>query len=365
MPAGAEIMRVNTGARATEYRAYAKVNLALSVGGRRPDGYHDISTVMVPVGLFDLVSVSVEPGHSAGEQETEAFSPPGDGPLTKDSLPIRLSCPALPDVPPQRNLAYVAAAAFLRKTRVQVGVSITLKKRIPWGAGMGGGSSDAAAVLSALNSLSGEEHALPAEELISLAASIGADVPFLVGCNSRPPLWEGALCTGIGEKVRPLDVPNMWLVIAFPNAPVQTGEVYGLLDKMRQSEGRGMCVSPEAFRGQKPGKRVQDEEGGRIRDFLDGLSRGDAKEIGRMLFNDLEEAAMDLKPEIALLKELFYDCGALGASMTGSGSAVFGIAGSEGKARELKLRLGQMVVESGLDIRDIIVARTGVERNGR
>lgn|GEM_PF-32240 len=361
MPAGAEFMRVNTGVIATEYRAYAKVNLILAVGARRPDGYHDLATVMVPVTLSDLVSVGLEPRPCAGEPEANAFPPVGDRQFSQEALPIRLSCPGLPDVPPHKNLAYRAAAAFLEKTGVRPGVSIVVEKRIPWGAGMGGGSSDAAAVLSALNSLLAPEHALRPDELVSLAASIGADVPFLVGCNSRPPLWEGALCVGIGEKVTPVHVPNMWLVIAFPNAPVQTGQVYALLDDIRQAESDFPCVSPGAVKGSEPGEPSQDD---RVRGFLDALSSGDTAEIGRGLFNDLEEAAMRLNPEIARLKRMFYECGALGALMTGSGSAVYGIAPSEAGAREMRLRLGQMVAGSELEVRDIIVARTGVEQNG-
>ncbi len=374
----AEIMRVSTRDGKLRYRAYAKVNLALAVGGRRDDGYHDISTVMVPVRVFDLISVGVRPGPSAGEPGPDAFPP-----FSEDSFSIRLSCPGLPDVPAGRNLAYIAAACFLEKAGVRLDVSISVKKRIPWGAGMGGGSSDAAAVLAAMNRLVPPERALGVGDLLSLAASIGADVPFFIGCNSKPPLWEGALCTGIGEKVVPVDVPNMWLVIAVSNVPVQTGKVYALLDDMRQSKGRGLPAPPQDFKSSAvvtrkpdvgslgPGGPVlgadqsrfpfQDD---RVAGLVERLASGDIEEIGRRLFNDLEEPAISLQSGIGRLKRMFCECGALGVSMTGSGSAVFGIAGSESEARELAVKLRRMAVGSGLEVGDIIVARTGVDRDG-
>jgi 4-diphosphocytidyl-2-C-methyl-D-erythritol kinase len=315
------LMRVNTEAVTVKYRAYAKVNLALAVGDRRADGYHDISTVMVPVTLCDRITVRTEPCVSGCR--------------------IRLTCPALPALLAHRNLAYVAASAFITKTGAPHHVSITVDKRVPWGAGLGGGSSDAAAVLVALNRLVPPEKTLSIRDLGSLAASIGADVPFLVGCNSVPRLWEGALCEGIGERVTPVDVPDMWLVIVFPGVGVDTGLAYAKLDEMREETS---SLAEE-----------------RVQAFLDSLAGGDVEEICGRLFNDLEPAAVSLRPEIAHLKRTFCECGALGAQMTGSGSAVFGIAGSESHARDLALRLERALSEVAKG--EIIVARTGVDRD--
>ncbi|HHY76065.1 MAG TPA: hypothetical protein GX500_04700 [Firmicutes bacterium] len=364
-------MRVEKETIRAEYRAYAKVNLALAVGGLRPDGYHDISTVMVPVGIFDLVSVRAEPAGMSSKSARGDVRAGGDAwGDPRAGLEVYLSCPGLPDVPPQKNLAYIAASRFLGKTGARLRVSISVDKRIPPGAGLGGGSSDAAAVLAALNCLARPEHRLSAGDLLSIAASVGADVPFLVGCNLRPPLWEGALCTGIGEKVRPVHIPNMWLVIAFPDAPVSTGQAYALLDSLR-NEGKNPSFSPAlSYRwtsscarssGVESGEEVLD---GRVREFLDVLSSGDIHEVSRALFNDLELAAVKIRPEIARLKRMFYDCGALGASMTGSGSAVFGIAGSKPEAEGLRTGLECVAARAGLRLRDVIVVKTGVEHNG-
>jgi 4-diphosphocytidyl-2-C-methyl-D-erythritol kinase len=346
VPASDEIMRVSKENRTVKYRAYAKVNLALAVGKPRADGYHDVYTVMVPVRLCDYVTVGAGPWDSGQEPRPGSSSSSTDG-----TSRIHLSCPALPELPEHKNLAYIAAAAFLTKTGVRSDVHITVDKRIPWGSGMGGGSSDAAAVLLALNGLLPPERALDIDDLVSLATSIGADVPFFVGCNAVPPLWKGAQCEGIGEKVTPVDVPDMWLVLAFPEVPVDTGKAYARLDDLRSSKGL---------------EATEDSSFGDRTEGLDAaLAAGDVEEIGRRLFNDLEEAAVSFCPEIGRLKRMFYECGALGAAMTGSGSAVFGIAGSEREALDLASILDRMIRSvSEIRVREIIVARTGVDRNG-
>ncbi len=329
-------MRVNTEAGTVKYRAYAKVNLALAVGDLRADGYHDISTVMVPVTVCDHITVRAEPCVSGFHPSGDGASPSGHG-----RCRIRLTCPALRALPDHKNLAYIAASAFISKAGAPQDVSITVDKRVPWGAGLGGGSSDAAAVLVALNRLVPPERALSLRDLGPLAAFIGADVPFFLGCNSVPALWEGALCEGIGERVTPVDVPDMWMVILFPGVGVDTGSAYARLDAIRERP----CPSA----------------GERIQGFLEALAGGDVKEICGRLFNDLEPAAMSLRPEIAHLKRTFSECGALGAAMTGSGSAVFGIAGSESHARDMALRLEPKLPEMAQG--EIIVARTGVDRD--
>jgi len=175
-------------------RAPAKVNLVLRVLGRREDGYHEIASLMQSISLFDELD----------------FSPHQRG--------IILRCPGN-DLPTDgRNLVYRAAAAFFRRTGIAGGVKIELRKRIPMAAGLGGGSSDAAATLSALNELYGAP--LPAAELSSLAASLGADVPFFL---FGPRAWA----FGIGERLEPAaPLPPFHLVLLHPPFEVPTGPVY-------------------------------------------------------------------------------------------------------------------------------------------
>lgn len=175
--------------------APAKVNLTLRVLGRRPDGFHDIVTLMAPVDLADRL-------------EVERRDMPG----------IEFSCsdPALPI--DGSNLVCKAVAAFVTATGRDVGVRIHLEKRIPHGAGLGGGSSDAAAVLKALNKLF--EAGLSVEELESLAASIGSDVPFFIRCVP-------AICRGRGECVEPQGgIPPAEILLVKPPFPVSTAWAY-------------------------------------------------------------------------------------------------------------------------------------------
>ncbi|PAZ01502.1 MAG: 4-(cytidine 5'-diphospho)-2-C-methyl-D-erythritol kinase [Spartobacteria bacterium AMD-G5] len=176
--------------------APAKVNLTLRVLGRRPDGFHDIETLMAPLDLADRLEVEL-----------------------KDSLGNEFSCsdPSLPT--DGSNLVCKAVAAFAAAIGREFGVRIHLEKRIPHGAGLGGGSSDAAAVLKALNELLGA--GLAVEELEKIAASIGSDVPFFIRCVP-------AICRGRGERVKPVEgVPDAELILVKPPFPVSTAWAYG------------------------------------------------------------------------------------------------------------------------------------------
>ena len=176
--------------------APAKVNLTLRVLGRRPDGFHDIETLMAPLDVADRLEVEL-----------------------KDSLGNEFSCsnPSLPT--DGSNLVCKAVAAFAAATGREFGVRIHLEKRIPHGAGLGGGSSDAAAVLKALNELLGA--GLAVEELEKIAASIGSDVAFFI--RGVP-----AICRGRGERVKPVEgVPDAELILVKPPFPVSTAWAYG------------------------------------------------------------------------------------------------------------------------------------------
>ena len=255
---------------AASVSAPAKLNLCLRIRGRRPDGYHLLDSITIPVTLFDDVHVRLHPATAA-------------------SVSIRCApvdaAPAGPG-----NLAARAAALFLERTRTAAHVSITLVKRIPAGAGLGGGSSDAAGVLRALNALAADP--ISKADLATCALALGADVPlFLFG---RP-----ARMRGVGEILEawPSEVP--WpIVVAFSGTALSTQTVYAKYDDLLTSPGPTSTIRPPAP-SQEP--------------------------LRTMLHNDLEAAAFHIQPALRSLKERLASLGAEGVLMTGSGSAVFGI----------------------------------------
>ena len=251
--------------------AYAKINIGLDVLGRRPDGYHELRMVMQTVGLHDDVI------------------------LTREEAPgVRLSCdrPGLPA--DRRNLAWRAAEAMQERFGLG-GVSIVLRKRIPAQAGLAGGSADAAAVLRGMAKLFGLD--VTAETLRELGLPLGADIPYCV-CGGT------ALAEGIGEKLTFLpDLKPCAVVIMKPEFDLSTGAVYGAL----HIEQRDAADHP-------------DMDG-----VIAAVHSGDLNGMAERMGNILELPAMEVHPEIAGIKEAFLRAGAAGASMTGSGSAVFGI----------------------------------------
>ncbi len=266
--------------------AHAKINLSLTITGKRPDGYHEIESLMAPLTLCDEVSLF------AGE--------PGSG--------ITVSCP-FPGVPEDAsNLAVRAARLFFRERAGGGDIFIRIEKAIPPGAGLGGGSSDAAAVLSLLNRVYGK--ALPDEALFRMASSLGADVPFFL-------LGRPALARGIGEILTPVSgVRPYFVVLVHPGFPLSTAEVYGRYK----------------FTLTRPGKIH------RLRVLKDGPDGGARVETGptrlsALLSNDLTAPACEVRPELYGVIAAVAGSGALGALMTGSGSAVFGLFDDAGKAR--------------------------------
>jgi 4-diphosphocytidyl-2-C-methyl-D-erythritol kinase len=188
-------------------RAPAKVNLQLRILGRRADGFHDIETVLVPVSISDEITIEIFPGET-----------------------ITLTCddPALPA--DRSNLAAAAAYEFQKETGLRFAATIHLRKRIPIAGGLGGGSSDAAAVLSALDQLLGTK--LGIESLRRIAARIGSDVPFFV-------LPQPALCRGRGEIIEPLEVPgNLKILLMKPPFGVETAWAYKAWAAARPAPGR-------------------------------------------------------------------------------------------------------------------------------
>jgi len=274
--------------RRTEHRvaiiAPAKVNLILRVVGRRADGYHLLETLMVPISLCD-------------ELEIRAV---GAGAGRSSKVTCRVSGSA--KVPGgQRNLATRAARRVLAELGVSARVSIRLRKDVPAGAGLGGGSSDAAAVLAALPRLLGRR--IRRDRLREIAAELGADVPFFLECR---PAWA----SGIGEVLRPIArFPRLQLVVVVPPSRVETAWAYA--------------------NALPPITRLTTRKRGRTR--ASGLRAG-AKSLSSCVSNDFEHGVSAAVPDVARLKRRLWALGAQGVVMSGSGSAVVGIFASRAEA---------------------------------
>jgi 4-diphosphocytidyl-2-C-methyl-D-erythritol kinase len=270
-------------ARRLELSAAAKVNLALEVLRRRPDGYHEIATVMQTVDLSDRLVLE-----------------------DSDALEIRTGAPGVPT--DERNLAYRAAAALRDAAGISRGARITLDKRIPVAAGLGGGSTDAAAALMGLNRLWGLRW--PAAGLEELAVSLGMDVPFFLRGGA-------ALATGRGEQLAPLGSMALGLVLVNPRFAVSTAEMYGRVTPAMYSDGARARVAAGALATHQPGR------------------------VARSLYNGLEAAARTLHPQIGQMQAALVAAGALGATMSGSGPTVFGVARSWEQARQIRTRVAR------------------------
>jgi len=261
-------------------QAPAKLNLSFEVLNRREDGYHEIETLMVPIDLYDTLIFKEESTRTV-ELTCAAASYPG-GSL----MPAGEAIPEGAD-----NLVVRAVELLRRRAKVNRGATIRLVKRIPAGAGLGGGSSDAAAALVAANRC--WDLGLSRAELAELAAELGSDVPFF--------LWPGAaVCRGRGERVEPISaVGPLHFVVVRPPAGLSTAAVY------------------EAC-------HVADRPVG-IEPILDALTRGDLSEAGRRLANRLRPAAAQLCPWIERLRSELARLDFLGHEMSGSGTCYFGL----------------------------------------
>ena len=258
-----------------ELAAPAKVNLGLRVVGRRADGYHEIESLFVPLDLADAIALSVESARAT--EVALAIDGPASGAPTGDD-----------------NLAARAARAFLARARIAARVAIRLTKRTPVAAGLGGGSSDAAAVLRGL--AEAFPAALKSDALEEVALALGADVPFFL---DPQPAWV----TGIGERRAPVaGVPALALVIANPGEPLATREVFRAFDALARPRAR-QPDPPRAL------ARELAEDGA----------------LAARLHNDLEEPAVRLCPPIARLRAQLRAVGARAVGMSGSGATVFGV----------------------------------------
>jgi 4-diphosphocytidyl-2-C-methyl-D-erythritol kinase len=258
--------------------APAKVNLFLEVLAKRPDGYHDIATLMVAVDLHDTLEFTEEPS---------------------GSLVLHTDHPGLTTGPD--NLVLKAAQVIRQHSGCSRGARVVLHKRIPMAAGLAGGSSDAAATLIGLNRL--WKLGYSTEQLAELGAQIGSDVAFFF---SLPAAW----CTGRGEIVEPIKLGGpLWFVLVSPEIGLSTADVY-----------RGVRA-PEC-----------PQEGTAIKA---ALALGDAREIGKHLHNRLQEPAERLCGEVARWRRRLTELAPAGQLMSGSGSTVFALAQDEADARRL------------------------------
>ena len=244
--------------------APAKVNLFLHVTGRRADGYHTLEALYVPIDIGDTVTVTSR----------------DDGAIVRTT--------EVSGVPPQYDLAVRAAVALKRQTGCALGADIAVAKRIPMGGGLGGGSSDAATVLLALNRLWSVN--LPRAELMRIGLSLGADVPFFL-CGGP------ALGRGVGEVLTPMSLPAIWIALIVPGVAVSTAAMFAAPELTRNAHSEKMDV------------------------FSEGYGRNDLQPVAVARFPDIATALTMLRTH------------SRGARMTGSGSCVFAPFASEAEAR--------------------------------
>lgn len=267
--------------------ACAKINLHLEVLGRRDDGYHNILSLMVSADECDLLQL--EEFEISGENapvNIRIFPRGGTHEWLMTTVPL------------QENLIVRAAKAYFAKAGTGGSVVIGVQKNIPAGAGLGGGSSDAAAMLRLLNS---QMHCFSDKELLKLASTIGADVPYcLVGGY--------AICEGIGDIITPLEGRlRYWVLIVQKNLHISTRKAYEALGRKSQNSYPSVEIENK--------KKI----------FGDGLKKGDIGIFKEVLKNDFEKYAFRTFPELEGYKKQLYSYGADYAAMTGSGSSIVGI----------------------------------------
>ena len=261
--------------------AYAKVNLGLSVLGRRSDGFHEVDTLLVRLELHD--SLTLNP--------------------TEKGVRLELTGATI-DVAPEQNLAYRAAELYLREAGTAGGVKIGLEKRIPIAAGLGGGSADAGAVLRGLKQL------YPADlDILVLAAQLGSDVPFFTA------ELGAARATGRGEVLEPLAVPELQLVLVNPGVAVSAGDAYGRLEKLTEPLEL-KTISRQLEQNEEPG-----------------------------YFNALTDGVVGLEPVVGEVLAVLRRTGLKGVLMSGSGSTCFGLAATQREAQLLAATLKEAYPE--------------------
>lgn len=249
-------------------QAPAKINIGLLVKDKRPDGYHNIETIMVPIKLFDSITIR------------------------KTSKRIRLRTNSRKLLAYKNNLVYKAAELFMSETKMSVGLDILLIKNIPIGAGLGGGSSDAASTLLALNTLFGNP--LTFNQLTTLAVQIGMDVAFFLYQSS-------CYATGRGEILKPIKTPKLYISLYLPDYSISTKWAY-------QNIGTGLTDRDFS-----------------LKLLSQRLINNDLVGINELVVNTFEQTVFNKYPDLLRVKNLFIANRAYLASLSGTGSAVYGV----------------------------------------
>ncbi len=288
--------------------APAKLNLCLEVLGRQDDGFHQLRTLMATIGLSDTLRVTA--------------TPPDNGTRLEVVGHPRLTAGVPTD---GRNLVIRALDLLRDEAGVESGVEVRLVKRIPSKAGLGGGSSDAAAAL-----LAGAhvwELGWPRERMIEIGSRLGSDVPFFVGAIGDR-RWRAAVATGRGERVDPSPFQSGWpVVVVKPEEGLSTAAVY----QECQSADYAFADGPN-----------------RTRQAAAALAEGDARRLAASMANSLQHAALRLAPWLAALRQAFDRCGCAAHQLSGSGSAYFGLFSTMGQARRAAERLRALRIGQAL-----------------
>jgi len=272
-----------------EVDAFAKINLFLAVIGKREDGYHELVSVMQKIGLRDRLTIAKAQHNTSGTLVT-----------------LKTDAPNLPTN--DTNLVVKAANLLIKEYGIATPLAINLTKRIPTGAGLGGGSSDCAATLLGINQLLGLQ--VPLDKLMELGATLGADVPFCVMANSCN---TTALAQGIGEKLTPLPPhPKCHVVLACPKIHVSTGEIFKVLT---------LCGLT--------GINIQ----AKLDNFMAAYNSKDILQISKNFYNTFTPITSKIHPQISSLISDLQNHGAYNAAMTGTGSTVFAYFENENKAK--------------------------------
>ena len=276
--------------------AHAKVNLTLEILGKRPDGYHDLRSVVMPISLADTVSLRSAPSGEIGLSISSE----------KWINVSRLG-------PVENNLAVRVVRLMQKRYKADKGVDLRIHKRIPIGGGMGGGSADAAAVIHGLNGLWGLN--LSVEELSSFGADLGSDIPALV--SRRVVVMEGR-----GERVSPLfeerqydSVEPMWMVVANPGTMCSTAQIF--------KNWRADLTKPPKI----------------INNIRPHIQKGDICAVADSLYNGLEDVVFSACPEVARAASLLKKAGCLGVLLSGSGASVFGLVSDKSHGESVSRRL--------------------------
>ncbi|MDT9301670.1 MAG: 4-(cytidine 5'-diphospho)-2-C-methyl-D-erythritol kinase [Limnospira sp. PMC 1286.21] len=303
--------------------APAKINLYLEIIGSRPDGFHELAMVLQTISLSDRITIN---------------------PIGIDAITIRSNDPSLPN--DHSNLAYRAAALMVKQFPDMMarygGIEIEIHKRIPVAAGLAGGSSNAAAVLVGLDLI--WDLGLTQDELQTLGAEIGSDVPFCISGGT-------ALATGRGEVLSPLlNLDNLYVVLAkFRNIAISTPWAY---QTYRQQFSSSYISEADDLKSRQ--QRVHSGP------MVAAIMKRDGAKIGQLLHNDLEKVALPEYPQVADLRDAFIAQGVLGAMMSGSGPTVFALVESQAEADRVSDAVQNQIANQNLLLWTTKFVSTGI-----